>query len=49
MGLATGIDYALFVVTRFRRELAAGNVVEGESTEIETITGQALPSPGDLT
>ncbi|MCH7718704.1 MAG: MMPL family transporter, partial [Chloroflexi bacterium] len=24
LGLATGIDYALFVVTRFRRELAAG-------------------------
>ena len=33
---------------RVPEQLPAGDVVEGESTELETTTGKALPPPGDV-
>ncbi|MCH7488554.1 MAG: MMPL family transporter [Chloroflexi bacterium] len=46
LGLATGIDYALFVVTRFRRERAAG-ASEDDALRIATSTsGKAVAFAG---
>ncbi|MCH8161329.1 MAG: MMPL family transporter [Chloroflexi bacterium] len=46
MGLATGIDYALFVVTRFRRELAAGLSKEDALRIASGTSGKAVVFAG---
>ena len=46
MGLATGIDYALFVISRYRRERRAGKSKE-EALQVATATsGQAVAFAG---
>jgi RND superfamily putative drug exporter len=42
MGLATGIDYALFVITRFRRERRAGRSKEEALMIASATSGQAV-------
>lgn len=46
MGLATGIDYALFVVTRFRRERAAGLSKEDALRIASGTSGKAVVFAG---
>ena len=42
MGLATGIDYALFVISRFRRERAAGSSKEEALRTASATSGKAV-------
>lgn len=42
MGLSVGIDYALFIVTRFRQELAKGNNVKTSLTLAMKTSGRAV-------
>ena len=46
MGLATGIDYALFVVTRFRRERAAGASKDDALRTATSTSGKAVVFAG---
>jgi RND superfamily putative drug exporter len=46
MGLATGIDYALFVITRFRRERRAGLSKEDALRVATATSGQAVVFAG---
>ena len=46
MGLATGIDYALFVVTRFRRERAAGASKDDALRIASATSGKAVVFAG---
>ncbi len=46
LGLATGIDYALFVVTRFRRERAAGASKDDALRIATTTSGKAVAFAG---
>ena len=46
MGLATGIDYALFVVSRFRRELAAGASKDDALRIASATSGKAVVFAG---
>jgi RND superfamily putative drug exporter len=42
LGLGIGIDYSLFIVYRFREELAAGNEVEAALVRTMATTGRAV-------
>jgi RND superfamily putative drug exporter len=46
MGLATGIDYALFVISRFRRERRAGRSKEDALLVATSTSGQAVVFAG---
>jgi uncharacterized membrane protein YdfJ with MMPL/SSD domain len=46
MGLATGIDYALFVITRFRRERRAGRSKDEALLVATSTSGQAVVFAG---
>jgi uncharacterized membrane protein YdfJ with MMPL/SSD domain len=46
MGLATGIDYSLFVITRFRRERAAGSSREEALRTASATSGKAVVFAG---
>jgi len=46
MGLATGIDYALFVISRFRRERQAGRSKEEALVVATSTSGQAVVFAG---
>jgi len=46
MGLATGIDYSLFVITRFRRERAAGSSKEEALRTASATSGKAVVFAG---
>jgi uncharacterized membrane protein YdfJ with MMPL/SSD domain len=46
MGLATGIDYALFVITRYRRERAAGRSKEDALRVASGTSGKAVVFAG---
>ncbi|MCP2274168.1 MMPL family transporter [Actinokineospora diospyrosa] len=46
LGLAVGIDYALFIVTRFRHELLAGRSVEESAAMAVGTAGSAVVTAG---
>ncbi|WP_436529765.1 MMPL family transporter [Actinoplanes sp. HUAS TT8] len=46
LGLAVGIDYALFIVTRFRHELRAGKDVESAAAYAVGTAGSAVVTAG---
>lgn len=46
IGLGVGIDYALFIVTRFREELAAGRTVERAAAVAIDTSGRAVTFAG---
>ncbi|QFZ19101.1 MMPL family transporter [Saccharothrix syringae] len=46
LGLAVGIDYALFIVTRFRHELRAGRPVAGAAALAVGTAGSAVVTAG---
>jgi putative drug exporter of the RND superfamily len=46
IGLGVGIDYALFIVTRFREALAAGATPEQATVTAMRTAGRTVPSPG---
>ncbi|AEV86320.1 membrane protein [Actinoplanes sp. SE50] len=46
LGLAVGIDYALFIVTRFRHELRAGRDVESAAAYAVGTAGSAVVTAG---
>lgn len=46
LGLGVGIDYALFMLTRFRAERKAGRTVEASAAEMVTHAGKAVAFSG---